>query len=208
MNTRARIATWAVAISILLMMTACGPQPDDAEDTGSPETTETATPTPTPTESAEPAIFVQPRQCSSILPQSRLDSFSDQGLTLLGGPGGKFGDDYLSDPTPERVAGGITCIWGDNSNDVSSLTISVAPLSPSTRPGIVTDLTNQGLNVETLGNVSRYGQFGDEQSQPAILNVLRPDSWISIISTFGGQTLYDEAVTLSDEAAQQAYAAG
>ena len=87
-----------------------------------------------------------PSECSGILPPERIASFEAQGLILLGGPGGLYGEDYLLDPTPEEAAGGITCIWGDELIPESTVTVSVAPLSPQTRSGVVEELISQGLN--------------------------------------------------------------
>ena len=41
----------------------------------------------------------------------------------------------------------------------------------------------------------------DEAAAPAIYNIIRDESWISVISAFGGQVFYDEAVMIADEVA-------
>ncbi len=169
--------------------------------------TPTTSSTGTATAVATPAVFSQPIACADIVPRSRLDTFSQHGLVLLGGPGGKYGDKYTADQTPERQAGGITCIWGDGATDASSLTVSVAPLSAGTRAVIVASLIQQGLNEQTQGGLVTYGLFGDETSAPAILNVLRQDSWISVIGTRGGETNYNQAVDLSNDVALTVYSA-
>jgi hypothetical protein len=189
----------------VVLLSGCAPEADaEAEPprpTGSPTPTASATPT------ARPARFAQPKTCAEILPVSRLDSLAAQNLTLLGGPGGKFGDNYTADPTPERQAGGITCIWGDDATNASSLTVSVAPLSASNRAVIVSSLVSQGLNEQIVDGLTLYGQFGDENTEPAILNVLRSDSWISVISTHGGNAAYDTALTVANETALAVYLA-
>ena len=50
-----------------------------------------------------------------------------------------------------------------------------------------------------------YGLLGDEQSAPAIYNEVRADSWISVISAFGGQVFYDEAVIFVEEIRGEVY---
>lgn len=179
--------------------------------TASPSRTPTGSVTSTPTPSATPTAvalhFAMPTECASILPKSRLDTFASQSLVLLGGPGGKFGNKYLSDSTPEESAGGITCIWGDDVANTSSITISVAPLG-SNRASVVADLLNQGLNEGTIGNSNTFFQQGDTSQSPAILNVVHPDSWISVITTVGGPDQAQVAVTIADEVASVLYVAG
>lgn len=167
----------------------------------------TSAPTPSATPTAVALHFAMPTECASILPQSRLDTFASQALVLLGGPGGKFGTKYLSDSTPEESAGGITCIWGDDATSTSSITVSVAPLG-SNRASVVADLLNQGLNEGTIGNSNTFFQQGDTSHAPAILNVVHPDSWISIITTIGGPGQAQTAVTIADEVASILYVTG
>lgn len=197
----------ALGLGVILLVSACGTEPGRVAaptETAAPS----ATPAPTPTPAPGPADYEQPDDCLDILPPDRLDAFAEDDLALLGGPGGKYGDDYLLEPSPEELAGGITCIWGNENNDIGALSISVAPLAPATRPGVIADLTNQGLNQQTEGKVSSFGQFGDEDEEPAILNVIRADSWISVISTPGGEDSYDAAIVLSNEVAATVYRSG
>jgi hypothetical protein len=193
----------ALALAPTLALAGCADQPAAPSATASP----TASPTPTASSEPEPSSleFVQPGDCAEALPASRITAFEDAGLALLGGPGGKYGSHYLAGPTPEERAGGITCIWGDPETDASSITVSVAPLG-STRPAIVQSLLDQGLNEAIDGDVMLYAVQGDEDHAPAILNVLRPDSWISVIQTVGGAEASEEALTIADEVAGVVYA--
>ena len=196
------IAGALAAAGLALALAGCG----GSEAPPEPSQSATAAPTPTATTTAPPTEFVfqLPEDCASVLPESRLAAFEDAELTLLGGPGGKHGEHYLADPTPEENAGGITCIWGDDDTDASVVTVSVAPLG-ATRPAIVQSLVDQGLNEAIDGDLILYAQQGDEDVAPAVLNVLRADSWISVIETIGGAAAFDEAITLAEEAATVAY---
>ena len=90
--------------------------------------------------------------------------------------------------------------------EVSSIAISVAPLSASTRPAIVTDLAdNQGLNETTGNGTTLYWQLGDRQLQPALLNALTADSWISIIRTMGGIDSYTLVESVAAEVHDEVY---
>jgi len=161
---------------------------------------------PEPTPEPEPSVFAMPTTCTDIFPQSRLDNLAGQGLELLGGPGSPEGNDAFFDPTPEQLVGGISCIWADPDGNIADLLVSVAPLSASTRSGVVNDLTAQGLN-EGSGDdgVITFAQLGDEQGAPAIYNEIANQSWISVISAFGGQVFYDEAVEFAAEIRGEVY---
>ncbi len=201
-----RRSNWAivpVAFAITLSLAACVGEPE-ADPTE--ESTGTPTPTSEPTEAASDLTFTMPADCLGILPQSRQDAFASQGLTLLGGPGGQF-EQYYGDPTPEEQVGGISCIWGDEAVPESLITISVAPLSTATRGTVVDDLISQGLNEATLDDGISYAQLGDDTSAPAILNIIRDESWVSVIESLGGEAFFDEAVELAGEVADQVYIA-
>lgn len=190
-----------LAVVALLALAGCVDAPAPA-----PTGTSDAEPSPTPTTTAPPAdpVFTLPTECAQLLPASRLQEFRDHGLELLGGPGGKY-QPYYADPTPEEQQGGISCIWGDDDVPESTVTVSVAPLDAATRGAVVDNLIAQGLNEAALDDAISYAQLGDENSAPAVLNIIRDDSWISVIEALGGEAFFDEAVELADEAATQVY---
>ena len=195
------VAIAPIVIAALVILTGCGDSPAPV-----PSETSDAAPSPTPTATQAPParVFTMPTECTSLLPQSRQQDFADKGLVLLGGPGGQY-EHYYADPTPEEQQGGITCIWGDDDVPSSTVTVSVAPLDPSTRGLIIDNLLAQGLNEATVGDGISYAQLGDQNSAPAVLNIIRDESWISVIEALGGEAFFDEAVELADEAAVQVY---
>lgn len=196
------LSTTAVVLLLALLCGCAEQTPLAAEPTSSA----TVEPTASATAEAPLEVFRMPTACAEILPAERLAKFDAAGLKLLGGPDGEYGDDYLLDPSPEQRAGGITCIWGPPDTEVSSVTISVAPLSPSARPAVVADLAgSQGLNETVSDTATYYWQLGDRDLQPAILNVLTTDSWISVIQTVGGNDSYAEAETLALEVHELIY---
>lgn len=163
---------------------------------------------PSASETAAPAVevFTLPTACADILPASRLEQFAADGDVLLGGPGGLYGDEYLLDPSPEQNLGGITCIWGRPDTEVSSVTVSVAPLPSEARGAVVNDLSvTQGLNESIGEGVTYYWKLGDRDDHPAILNALTDDSWISIILTIGGIDNYTTAEKIAAEAHARVY---
>jgi hypothetical protein len=194
-------------LALVLVLPLAGCSNDGDADVLTPPDKPTPVETPTATPSAADLTFTMPEECATVVPQSRLDAFEASGLVLLGGPDGKYGDDYLADATPEQQAGGISCIWGFADSEVSSVTISIAPLSPATRPDIVDSFAAQGLNEDLVDGAATFGVQGDKQLNPAVYNVLRAESWISVIETIGGPDAYTEAVAIADEIHSQVYTA-
>jgi hypothetical protein len=203
MRSRVLLAV-AVAATAIALLSGCAAGEGSTTDSSPGPTDNSPQPEPSETPTEEP--FTMPTECSGILPTVRIASFEAQGLVLLGGPGGLYGENYLLDPTPEEAAGGITCIWGDELVPESTVTVSVAPLSPETRSGIIEELISQGLNETELEHAISYSRLGDEVSSPAIVNVLRTNSWISVIEALGGEAFLEEAITISDEVAAQVHA--
>jgi hypothetical protein len=146
-----------------------------------------------------------PTACADILPDLRVAVLEDGGLILLGGPDGLYGDDYLAESTPEQDVGGITCIWGDDSTEISSVTISVAPLDSEAAPLIEDQLRAQNLNEAISDDGVEFGEAGDEDGSAAIYNVLRDDSWISVIETVGGEDAFERAVLIAGEVYASVY---
>lgn len=195
------IAVIPIMVGMALTLVACGGEPSAAPTTAPPTA---ATPAPTDTVAPIDQVFALPADCTGLLPASRQQAFTDQGFILLGGPGGKY-EQYYADPTPEELAGGMSCIWGDEAVPASIVTVSAAPLTPDTRGTTVDSLLAQGLNEAVIDDGISYAQIGDEVSAPAVLNIIRDDSWISVIEALGGEAFFDEAVQLAGEAATQVY---
>ena len=194
---RAHALLPAIGLVLAAALTGCA----QSAPIATPQASSTPSASPTPTPEAAPTVFRQPALCAEALPAELIaDLEVDRGLVLLGGPEGRYGLDYSLDPTPEERAGGITCIWGFGDTEVSSVTVSIAPLAPATRADVVESLTDQGLNEGLDGDASVFWQEGDEDFEPAVYTALRADSWISVIETVGGPDAYDEAVEIAEEA--------
>lgn len=180
----------------------------------SPEpTATTAAPTPTATETtpAGDGTFAAPADCSTILPQDQIDSYAAENIILLAGPGGVYGDELIPDPTPETLAGGISCYFGYDNEDVNQIQIysvvSVAGVTAENRDGIIQGLTEQGLNEGTdSDDAMTFAIIGDTDANvPAMYNVVNETSWISVISVFGGETFFEENVAIAGLVHDQVY---
>ena len=173
---------------------SAGPSDDDSP---------VAEPTPRSTPTAAEAVFRMPTACAEVLPAARVAHLESLGMELLAGPDGKYGDTYFADPTPEQLAGGITCLWGEENVPENSVIVSVAPLDATTRGATIQALVEQGLNERVDGEDFVYERTGDDVAAPAIVNVIADDSWVSVIEGSGGQDHYEEAVAICDEVAEQ-----
>ena len=199
MRMRGFVATAVLATAVLA---GCAPTPSDAgEQSPDPQTQDPAPDgTSAPTPEGAP-VFRMPDACDDLVTAATAERFEAAGLVLLGGPG----QPYFGDPTPEERVGGITCVWGDEADASTTIIVSVAPLTPSARPGVVSDLLAQGLNESVAEGAIAYAQIGDEVSAPGVLNVLRNESWISVIEALGGEERFQRATELVDEITTRVY---
>ncbi len=199
----ARFGVVATGIAVFAaVLTGCSPQPSPEPTSSASASTE---PSATPTETAPAQVFTMPADCTDVLPGSIVKELAKESVTLLAGPGGKYGNELITDPTPEMTAGGISCYFGVDNADVSLLEIrwliSVVEIDSSTRDGIIADLQTQGLQQSTdeFGN-DTFGAVGRSNGQkPATYNVVAPDSWISVISATGGSDVFAQAVVLATD---------
>lgn len=208
-----RLVSAAAASVLLVALAACAPEePAPAEPVAEPTTA--PEPTPEPSEpSAEPSpepelVFTQPADCTAILPDTRVGTLEAQGLTLLGGPGSLYGDEYFGDQTPEQLIGGMSCVWGQEGVDLSTILFSVAPLNDVSRESTINDLVAQGyVPFEREDSSLAFGVLGEEGVGPAIYNLITDDAWFSVLNSLGGQTGFDESVLFTEEMRGVAYGA-
>lgn len=197
-----------IAAVALALLAGCTPAPasGDDDETGTPA----ADPTPTATATTSPAaqVFRMPQTCVQVLTAETQGAFDAAGLDLLGGPDGKYGENYFGDPTPEERAGGITCVWGEEDVVATTVIVSVAPITTANRAGIVSALIANGLIESQIDGGLTYARIGDDMSAPAELHVIRNDSWISVIQALGGEARFQQATELVDEATAQVYVTG
>lgn len=187
----------------LALLAGCTPAPaPSAEETDAPA----VEPTPDATTAApESLVFTMPERCADILTPATQSAYADAGRDLLGGPDGLYGENYFEDPTPEERAGGITCVWGDESDPASTVIVSVAPITTANRSGIVSTLIANGLIESQVEGGLTYARIGDDVSAPAELHVIRNECWISVVEAVGGEERFQQATELVDEVTAQVY---
>jgi hypothetical protein len=203
MSSWKTLAVLPATVVLALTLAGCTAQAEPPAAAPAPVGTASAEPTPTP--AADARVFTMPEECADITPASRLTVFNEDAMVLLGGPGGVFGSDFLSDPTPEESLGGISCMWGYPDSDFSSVTVSVAPMLPATRSDVLESFASQGLNEEQIGTATLFYVQGDKTITPAVVNVVRAESWISVITKVGGPEAYADALEISDEVYAEVY---
>lgn len=180
----------------LLVLVACSSGPGlDLTAVESPAEESTA-----PTADIVPAVFTQPTSCTEILPASAISSLAADGIELTQGPGSASSEPiFVEGQTPEELVGGISCLFSIPGDEESGLYIllSVAPVEPSVRPGVISDLLGQNLNVgQTPDGALTYWIWGDEIIVPALHNSLYEESWYSALMQPGGRAAYDQGVAL------------
>lgn len=187
---------------------ACAAEPIEAPE---PIAAPTTAPEPEPATEPEPEpelVFAMPTDCTEILPTARVASLEAQNLQLLGGPGSIYGDDFFFDETPEQLVGGISCVWGQEGVDLSTILLSVAPLNAATRAQTIDDLIAQGYIAYDRDDSSlAYGLIGDAGGPPAIYNLITNDAWFSMLNSLGGRAGFDESILLTEELRGVAYGA-
>lgn len=204
-----RVAIASVLCAVVVTtVTGCAiPEEPAPSNTPVPTVEPTVEPSPTPT----PLAFVPPADCTEILPAAVMKQLAKDGIIILAGPGGKYGDELITEPTPEMIAGGISCYFGIDNEDLSLLEvrelISAVPVTPKSRKSIEADLDAQGLNqdVDDAGNTT-FGILGTSNGQTtATYNVITDDSWVSVISAEGGEEAFAEAIDLANAVRDATY---
>ncbi len=185
-----------LAVGLLVTLVACSSDPGldvGAEEDAPEESVDIAS-------DIEPPTFTQPTSCTDILPSSAISDLAAQDIELTQGPGsGSSEPIFVEGQTPEELAGGISCLFSFPDDEESGLYIllSVAPVDPALRPGIINDLLGQNLNVgQTPDGALTYWIWGDEFIVPALHNSLYEDSWYSALIQPGGRGAYDQGLFL------------
>lgn len=173
----------AVALSLLWALTGCDPAgPPSPEPSSSPSTSTPPSPSPSPTE--EPAVFVAPTSCTGLLGAALEAEILGSGAVLFSGPGGTG---LYPGPSVGQDGGTpLACLYGKDMVDLSTFELAVQGLTPSAHEGVLAELETRGMTEVADADTVTFTQTGDEGATPAIIHILKPDSWVTVYSTFGG----------------------
>jgi hypothetical protein len=196
------------AVLVLLTLSACSPTQELILEPELAIPEETAVETEIPTTAV---TFIQPTDCTQLLPASSVAELADEGTVLLRGLGsGNPEPIFVEGQTPEELVGGISCLYGPASQDDPeaesndseaeinvSIIVSVAPVDEAVRPQIISDLVSQKLNIgQTNDGAATYWIWGDDANVPALHNTLYQDSWYSALIQPGGRSGYEKGAAL------------
>jgi hypothetical protein len=196
------------AVLVLFTLSACSPTQELILEPELAIPEETAVETEIPTAAV---TFIQPTDCTQLLPASSVAELADEGAVLLRGLGsGNPEPIFAEGQTPEELVGGISCLYGPPSQDDSeaesndseaesnvSIIVSVAPVDEAVRPQIISDLISQKLNIgQTNDGAATYWIWGDDANVPALHNTLYQDSWYSALIAPGGRSGYEKGAAL------------
>ena len=200
-----RLLVVALGAVVVSGLAACTPPAPAPTETPTPSAS-TASATPTPTPDPVP-VFTTPTTCAELIGPDLAAEFAADNIVLFDSTNGE--GIYANGFTKIQDGGDpFACLFGEDMVDLSSFQLEVQPVSSqSEHEGIVAVLGSQGF-VETVdGDVVTYTQVGNEMStQPAIIHVLRLDSWMTASANFGGQIQADRLAGYLDAVAAHLYA--
>lgn len=186
MDARGRY-TFAAAAAMLAVasLTACTPassEPTPDKSAAPAVSTESpATTAPTPA----PQVFTEPRTCTELLGPVLEAEIQNGGYELFSSTAGS-GKHY---PIASNQSGAtFSCWYGVDQVDLSSFEIAARKLGPGDMEGIGAGLAAKGFASTPGEGVTTWSKDGTTGGEPAIVHVVRPDSWLTAYSEYGGAT--------------------
>ena len=158
-----------------------------------------------PTVAPEPAeaVFVAPSTCTQLLGADLENEFLGGGNVLFSSTDGTG----IYFPIESTQDGGtpFSCWYGKDMVDLSTFELAAQALTQDAHEGTLAVLQGGGFVETTDGDVVTFTQVGDEGATPAIVHVLRPDSWITGFSALGGADRAALVADWVDSVAEQVY---
>ncbi|MBX3090926.1 MAG: hypothetical protein KF801_00275 [Cryobacterium sp.] len=198
-NTIHLIAGTTLAVVLAAGLTGCdpaGPAPS-----GSPSESSASSASPSPTEA--PAAFVAPTSCTQLLGASLESSLTADGTVLFSGPGGT--GLYPGIESAQDGGSPLSCVYGKDMVDLSTFELAAQGLTQDAHEGVLAELETRGMTEVAAGDTVTFTQTGDEGSTPAIIHILKPDSWVTAYSTFGGTARLAEITGWANTVETQVY---
>jgi len=193
------VAVGGLAIAALVGCTPPVPEPTLAPSPSASSASPTPTPDPVP-------VFTTPTTCAELIGPELGAQFAADNIVLFDSTNGE--GIYANGFTLIQDGGDpFACLFGEDMVDLSSFQLEVQPVSSqSEHEGIIAVLGSQGFTQSLDGNTVTFTQIGNEMStEPAIIHVLRLDSWMTASANFGGQLQADRLAGYLDAVAAHLY---
>ncbi|MCU1578535.1 MAG: hypothetical protein JWP19_739 [Rhodoglobus sp.] len=201
MGNRRIVLSIAAAASLLALLAACSPAAPAPSESPSVVAGPSAPATPTSTPAREPALFVAPANCEQMLGAALIAEITSDGHVLFSSSDGT-GIYY---PNESQQQGGFQCQYGKDMVDLSTFELDAQALTQQAHEGVISILDAGGYTKTVEGDVVTYAQVGDEMGTQTYLHVVRPDSWITGWSSFGGDTQFAKISSYVATVGQQLY---
>lgn len=204
-HTAARTAVFAVALGSLtiLALTGCTPGQPAPSSTPSPSASASVEPSVSPSKTDEPAAYIAATSCSGLLGAQLEAEVLATGAVLFSGPGGT--GIYPGPSIGQDGGNPISCLYGKDMVDLSTFEFAAQGLSQDAHEGVLAELQTRGMTETTTGTTVVFTQEGTEGTEPAVIHVLRPDSWVTVYSTLGGTASLTKITGWADTVLAQVY---
>lgn len=200
----------SVGAVLIVGLSGCGsvsgtPSPAPSDTNGVASSSSGASETATPEEEeAEAFPFVLPATCSEFVGAAlEAQLLSEGNLFLFGsnGTGLYAGQPYVG---RQDVGTPLTCVYGLD-NSYFNIEFSVQGLSPDGYQEALSVLKLHEFTESSDGDVKTFALVGGVGIVVAQVNVLRPDSWITIVNLQGGTSAFDETNEWMEIVTSQVY---
>lgn len=165
-------------------LTACTPDDPTPEAEASAAPADTVDAPEPPAETPPPLTFTAPRTCSELLGPLLESEIAEGGYELFSSTAGS-GKHY---PIASTQWSGDTfsCWYGVDQVDLSTFEIAAQGLVPGEKDATGAKLAGEGFTSTTDGDAVTLVKDGNQGGEPAIVHVLRTDSWLTGYSEYGG----------------------
>ena len=167
-------------------LAACTPADPAADPEASAAPADTVDAPEAPAETPPPLTFTAPRTCSELLGPVLESQIAEGGYELFSSTAGS-GKHYPIAST-QWSGDAFSCWYGVDQVDLSSFEIAAQGLIPGEKDGAGARLAGEGFTSTTDGDAVTWVKAGNQGGEPAIVHVLRSDSWLTGYSEYGGAT--------------------
>lgn len=179
------LATLAALVAVGGLV-GCTPAESAPEPEASEAPADTVDSPDAPAETPAPLTFVEPRSCTELLGPVLENEIVSDGYELFSSSGGS--GKYFPIASTQTSGNPFSCWYGVDQVDLSSFEIAAQDLSGTEMDGIGAALRATGFTSSGDPSAMTWVMEGSPGGAPAVVHVLRPDSWLTGYSEYGGAT--------------------